>query len=340
MPATVLDRVNAAFDHKEGYVPLWAAISNRPVYEHAAGEPVGNAAETSLDDKLRIHAAVFRNLGIELCRAQLWPPDRESHLKGETEWAERPITAANIRSFKPGLPGPAAQKEECAICVRQVLLNAPHTVFAPTIHGPFCRVFEMMGFEFFSYAMVDHPAEIERLMDVFTVYNASRATLYAAEPDVKYMAICDDIAYKGSTMASPDWMRAHWLPRLAQIVTILKKAGKRVIYHSDGKMDALIPDLIGIGVDAINPIEILAGMDLADLKRRFGKDVTFIGGVDCSQLLPFGTPAQIRDEVRRTLDTGAPGGGFVIGDTSQVVPTTPVENLLAFYETVREYNRG
>jgi len=62
--------------------------------------------------------------------------------------------------------------------------------------------------------------------------------------------------------------------------------------------------------------------------------VTLIGGVDCSQLLPFGTPQKIRDEVRRLLDIGAPGGGFIIGDSSSVAPNTPVKNLLAFYETV------
>jgi uroporphyrinogen decarboxylase len=99
----------------------------------------------------------------------------------------------------------------------------------------------------------------------------------------------------------------------------------------------LIPDLIEAGIDAINPLEPLAGMDLAELKKQYGKDVTLIGGVDCSQLLPFGKPQEIRDEVKRLLDIGAPGGGFIVGDSSCILPDTPVENVLAFYETVHEY---
>jgi uroporphyrinogen decarboxylase len=78
-------------------------------------------------------------------------------------------------------------------------------------------------------------------------------------------------------------------------------------------------------------------MDIGVVKRRFGKDLTLIGGVDCSELLPRRTPARIRDEVRKVLDIGSPGGGFVIADTSQIAPDTPVENVLAFYQTVHEY---
>ena len=99
------------------------------------------------------------------------------------------------------------------------------------------------------------------------------------------------------------------------------------------------PDLIELGIDGLNPLEPLAGMDLKALKARYGRDLTLIGGVDCARLLPFGRPEQIRDEVRRILDIGAPGGGFVIGDSSQIMPDTPLENILAFYETVHEFGR-
>jgi uroporphyrinogen decarboxylase len=194
-----------------------------------------------------------------------------------------------------------------------------------------------MGLEEFSYACADSPAQVERLMHVYVEYYRSLAQRYAACAEVRYVAVCDDLAFKGGLLFPPAWMRRAWLPIFEQIVKPLKAAGIKVIFHSDGNMEALIEDLIGIGVDAINPLEPLAGMDLAALKLRYGRDVTLIGGVDCSQLLPFGTPGQIRDEVRRLLDIGAPGGGFIIGDSSQVLPMTPVENVLAFYQTVHEY---
>jgi uroporphyrinogen decarboxylase len=331
--------VQAAFNHMEtGRVPLWASIHNRPVYEYILGpENVGDASEVSLDDKLRLHAQVYKELGIDIARAQIWPPDRHSKLKGETVWNEHKITAAEISDYVPKIPDDAAKDEEVDIRCRQIEINRPHTVFAPTIRGTFCPTFEKMGLEEFSYACTDSPDEVRRVMEINMEYARSMTERYAARKEVSVAAIVDDCAYKTGTIFPPQWMRDNWIPQITYIVEPLKKAGKKVVFHSDGKMDVLIPDLISAGIDGINPLEPLAGMDLAELKKQFGKDVTLIGGVDCSQLLPFGKPQEIRDEVKRLLDIGAPGGGFIIGDSSCILPDTPVENLLAFYETVHKY---
>jgi uroporphyrinogen decarboxylase len=325
--------VGQAFAHVEGRVPLWAIIINRPVYEHVLGA-VADGSEAPLEDKIALHARVYRELGIELTRAFIWPPDRLP--KEVTPWTERNLTADQIATFQPKLPEASDLDQDVALRCRQVELNRPHTVFAPTIRGLFCPVYEQMGLEEFSYACADAPAQVERLMDVYTQHAAALASRYAVGKGVSYIAICDDMAYKNATIFPPAWMREHWIPRLAQVVAPLKQAGIRVIFHSDGDVRALVPDLIAIGIDALNPLEPLAGMDLAQLKRDFGGDLTLIGGVDCSQLLPYGKPRQIRDEVRRLLDIGRPGGGFIIGDSSNISPNTPLENVLAFFETVRE----
>ena len=330
------ERIEAAFAHREGdRVPLWAIIQNRPVYEHVLGaDRVGNSADVGLDDKIRLHAEVFDKLGIDMTRAQLWPPDRQQALDTVSHWAERPITADNIAQYQPHFPDEKARDEDVTIKCRQVQANRPHTVFAPTIRGIFCPTFEKMGLEEFSYVAMDSPAEVERLMAAYTEYDLAMAERLAAQPDVRYVAICDDMAFKGGLVFPPDWMRKHWKAKMALILAPLKKRGIKVIFHSDGNIEALIPDLIEIGFDAINPLEPLAGMDLGHLKRTFGKDVTLIGGVDCAQLLTFEKPQRVRDEVKRLLEIGAPGGGFIIGDSSQITPNTPLENVLAFYETV------
>lgn len=329
-------RIEAAFAHRQAdRVPLWAAIQNRPVYEHVLGAGrVGRKAETPVDDKIRLHAEAYEKLGIDMCRAQLWPPDPQEAAHEATAWHAHAITADSIAQYHPTLPDDKTRDEEVAIKVRQVRANRPHTVFAPTIRGIFCPTFEKMGLEEFSYAATDSPGEIERLLDVYTEYDLSVAQRYAAQPEVKYVAICDDMAFKGGLIFPPDWMRRHWKPRMARIVAMLKKAGIRVIFHSDGNTEAILPDAIEIGFDAINPLEPLAGMDLAHLKRTFGKDLTLIGGVDCAQLLTFETPQKVREEVKRLLEIGAPGGGFIIGDSSEIMPNTPLANVLAFYETV------
>ncbi|MBN1807835.1 MAG: hypothetical protein JW909_02125 [Planctomycetes bacterium] len=331
--------VEAAFSHREtGQIPLWGTINNRAVYEHILGsERVGDPESVGLDDKLEMHAEVYRKLGIDITRAQIWPLARAETGGSGTTWDERKLTAAGIGEHEPVFPGDSERDEESEVRRRQVRINSAHTVFAPTLRGCFCPTFEKMGLEEFSYAVADSPLEVERVMDRYTEYSRSMAERYAGYPEVPVMAVCDDLAYKTGTIFPPEWMREHWVHRLARIIEPLKEKGKRVVFHSDGRMEALIPDLIGIGIDGINPLEPLAGMDLGKLKREYGKDVTLIGGVDCSQLLPFGTPQEIRDEVRRIIETGAPGGGFIIGDSSCILPVTPVENVFAFYDTVHEY---
>jgi hypothetical protein len=339
---SVHDFVFSAFNHKEtGRVPLWGIIQNRPVYEYMLGKDrVGDGADVALDDKLRLHAEVYSKLGIDITRAQIWPPDRKSAKKGGTDWAERLFTSKNITEFHPTFPSEKDSDADVGIRARQVEINRAHTVFAPTIRGVLCPVYEAMGLEEFSYALTDSLKEVERLMDDHRMHARSLAERYAARPGISIVAIVDDLAYKGATVVAPKWLRKHWLPRLKDVIQPLKQKGIKVIYHSDGKIDSIIEDLIGIGIDGINPLEPLAGMDLVDLKKRFGSHVTLIGGVDCSQLLPFGKPEQIKNEVKRLLDIGAPGGGFIIGDSSNVLVETPVDNLLAFYETVHQYSGG
>ena len=107
-------------------------------------------------------------------------------------------------------------------------------------------------------------------------------------------------------------------------------------------MVALIPDFIEAGFDILNPVQVSAtGMEAPGLKARFGDRVTFWGGgVDTQQTLPFGTPDEVRREVRERLETFAPGGGFVFNTIHNVQPKTPVANVLAMYETVAEYREG
>jgi uroporphyrinogen decarboxylase len=93
------------------------------------------------------------------------------------------------------------------------------------------------------------------------------------------------------------------------------------------------------GVAGLNPLEPLAGNDIPALKKRYGRDLILVGGMDCSQLLPLGSADDVRDGVRQLLRDAGYGGGFFIGSSSEIVPSTPVENILAFYEACREFGR-
>jgi hypothetical protein len=115
----------------------------------------------------------------------------------------------------------------------------------------------------------------------------------------------------------------------------------KTFMHCDGGILPLLPAIIEAGFDILNPVQWTAkGMDSAALKRDFGRELVFWGaGVDTQKTLPFGTPAEVRDEVRRQIETFAPGGGFVFCTVHNIQAGTPIENVLAMFEVVREFRR-
>jgi uroporphyrinogen decarboxylase len=114
--------------------------------------------------------------------------------------------------------------------------------------------------------------------------------------------------------------------------------GLRVLYHTDGAARPLLGPIPDCGEDVLNPIQhVCPGMNLAELKREFGHRVIFHGGVDNQHVLPFGTPEDVRAETRRCLETlGAGREGFICCSCHNVQAGTPVENVLAMIETVRQ----
>jgi uroporphyrinogen decarboxylase len=154
----------------------------------------------------------------------------------------------------------------------------------------------------------------------------------------------DDLGMQNSPMMSPDMYRRFVKPLHQELIGMLKKKAKgevKFLLHSCGSVRALIPDFIDVGVDILNPIQVsAAGMDTAELKKEFGKDMCFCGGgVDTQEILPRGTPEQVRDEVKRRLDDLAPGGGYIFAAVHNIQADVPPENLQAMYETLQEYGR-
>ncbi|HOL68013.1 MAG TPA: uroporphyrinogen decarboxylase family protein, partial [bacterium] len=115
--------------------------------------------------------------------------------------------------------------------------------------------------------------------------------------------------------------------------SLIHQFGVRVLFHCCGAIRPMIPDLIEAGVDILNPIQVRArGMVPAELKREFGRFLCFHGGIDIQKTLPFGTPEEVRAEVRQRLRELGKDGGYILCSTHNLQKQTPVENVLAMYE--------
>jgi uroporphyrinogen decarboxylase len=150
----------------------------------------------------------------------------------------------------------------------------------------------------------------------------------------------DDIATQNATLFRPDLYRRMIKPRHKALADAIKRHGKPILYHSCGSVYALIPDLIEVGIDALNPVQVSAAdMVTERLKREYGRELTFWGGIDTHRVLPTGTPAEVREEVKRRIDDLRENGGYVLSAVHNIQPEVPPENVVAMYEAALEYGR-
>jgi uroporphyrinogen decarboxylase len=145
----------------------------------------------------------------------------------------------------------------------------------------------------------------------------------------------DDVGSQNGLLMSPEMWRQYLRPRVAEIFDLIRASGKHVRYHSCGAVRDILPDLIDLGLEIINPVQPLArDMDPASLKREFGRHLTFHGGIDMQDLLPHATEQQVRDETQRLLDIMNEQGGWIACASHSLQPDTPPENIVAMYEVL------
>jgi len=158
---------------------------------------------------------------------------------------------------------------------------------------------------------------------------------------VDVISEADDYGTQVSQLISPRMFRKIMKPRLATLFGRIHALAPdaKLFFHSCGNVRPLLPDFVELGVDILNPVHVRAtGMIPLELKRDFGREIVFWGGgIDTQDVLPHGTPAEVRDDVRRNIEALAPGGGFVFNTVHNIQADVPPKNIVAMVEAVREF---
>jgi uroporphyrinogen decarboxylase len=165
--------------------------------------------------------------------------------------------------------------------------------------------------------------------------------LQSTAPYGQMVMISDDLGSQQGLIFSPRIFRQIFKPRLKRLIEhIHSLADVKVYMHSDGAISDLIPDLIEIGVEGINPVQYTArGMDVERLKSQFGKDLGFFGGSLENESLSYSQPQEVRRIAAEKIKILAPGGGFLFASIHNITPEVPPENILALFETAQQYGR-
>jgi uroporphyrinogen decarboxylase len=209
----------------------------------------------------------------------------------------------------------------------------------------FLRCCELRGWENFYMDLVADTEFAEALMDRYLgirLAMAERALQEVGDSVDIVVVTSDDLGMTEGTLISPALYRALIKPRQKRTFDFFKaRTGAKRYYHTDGAIYPLISDLVEIGVEVLNPVEVrAAGMeDTEKLKREFGDRLTFWGAIDTHHVLPQGTPEEVREEVRRRIRDLGPGGGYVVSPVHNIQPDVPPENVVAMYEAAQDLGR-
>jgi hypothetical protein len=191
-----------------------------------------------------------------------------------------------------------------------------------------------LGMELFAYVEADHPQLISEALESKTRLNIAECHA-VADPELSPVVLTyGDIACKNALLHSPEWLRREFYPRLARLNAAWHEHGTSCLFHSDGQLEEALDDLVAAGCDGINPIETLAGMTLADTRRRVGPRIYLAGGIDMSQLLSNAEPDEVRQVCRQSVRDAYPG--YFMGSTTEADNSCRLENLLVMREVALE----
>lgn len=331
-------------------VPLYDLIQNDAIFEHYAGRPL-----TVADGEATAALAVGRVLdmtrsvggpaepgtiahpdGLEVRyeRWTSWIVKRPFHdVPTLIEWVKEQIRGIEAQTFD------AAYVEEVHGRVRR--LSAGFAEGDPTGRGDptvyvlesgvgLTEMYHAPGMELFTYLMMDEPDLVEEWLDARNQAELRRVAAIA-NPDLIPVALTyDDIAYKNSTLFSPDWLRALWVPRLKKLVDAWHERDTYCLFHSDGNLWGILDDLVAAGIDGLNPLEVVADMTVGKV-RAVHPTLFLTGGIDVSQLLTHGTPDEVR-EACRTAIAESGGRGYFLGSSTEIHWDVPLANAQAMFD--------
>ena len=342
-----IERVRAVINGAQpDRTPLYELLRNDAVISHFAGEQLTIANAAQVVFRAYAPAVDATRPGVKLPEAPatviLQDGRRQRHYRWTTwtehvKYADSQAYAAAKRAELARLDGSWTAEDQQRMA-ETIAANAEYRsklgevfFFAGGTGPGLMGIIGEIGLEQFSYYLADCGDLIVALLDAGVDKAVQWIEHLPEGHGIEAVFMGDDIAFKTGPLLSPAWFKANYFDRLERIVAAYHAKGMKVLFHSDGNLMPILDDLVAAGVDGLNPIEVLANMDVATIHQRH-PHLFMAGAIDVSQLLPFGRPRQVKDAVRRSID--AAGGRIMIGSTTELNNEVPLANYLALRDAV------
>jgi hypothetical protein len=233
-----------------------------------------------------------------------------------------------------------AEVPDFATKINKKLKKFPINDFVPCAHlDPILEpLWQGLGLGLLIKLIRKNKSKIKRYINLREKVLVQAAKLNA-ETDLEIFFICDDTALKGTTMINPQYHRELIIPSYKKAIQILKKAGKYVIFHSDGFTEPYFDGLIDAGFAGVESLEPMAGMNLKHLKEQYGDDLCLIGNIDVSQLLPYGTKEEVISAIKQCIKDAGEGGGYILSPCTDITNSCKLENVFTMISATKKYGK-
>jgi len=195
----------------------------------------------------------------------------------------------------------------------------------------------VVGMDSFMLMTYENMGLVDDMLEASTIHFEKLSKVMVDE-GMDFLFIGDDVAFKTGLFLPPDMMKKIWIPRISRIIKPAVDNNIPVLFHSDGKIDALLEDLIDIGVNCINPLDPYC-IDYKDYKKRYGKKIALCGNIDIEFPLSKGTPKDVEADVIKHMKVLKPGFGYVSNSSHSIVNYIPHKNYIAYINSVHKYGK-
>jgi len=199
--------------------------------------------------------------------------------------------------------------------------------------------FNIAGLDLFIYLYAENPQLVSAWLEALNLAEIRRVHAIADCELSPITLVYSDIAFKDKTIFSPDFFHKEFYFRLRRLVKAWHEHNIKCLFHSDGNLMSILPDLIETGIDGLNPIETAAGMKLKEVKDLYGDRIFLAGGIDVSKLMPYGTKEEVERGVIQAIRDAGNGSGYFLGSTTELGNNIPVENIVTMIKTAHKYGR-
>jgi hypothetical protein len=352
------ERVERTFRHEEvDRIALYDIIENDAIIERYAGGPAtvengdrmkGIAIARTLDMTRMLLGPSAAGTRVddegftwEHSRWTGWITERPfSDFAGAVDWAKGRIARLDAR-WRDGAPRAElhAWLDRYEGYMREGAENPDDIPVIVLESGVgLTTIYHYLGWDFFTEMMCCEPALLDALMEAEASAEIRHAHAVADPVRLPVVLTYDDIASKNGLLIDPVWLRAALFPRLKRLIDAWHDHGTWCIYHSDGDLRPVLHDIVDAGADGLNPIETSAGMSVAHVREQ-APGLAQLGGIDVSQLLPYGTPDEVRARCEEAI-AEANGRGYFLGSTTELIADVPAENAAAMFETPQRLAQG